>query len=86
MFLTLSATAGRGKKTLVNLKLWRKYAIRELLHPALEPMGKVRNMLLGPTAEWKMETDGSPVSCLGRGIGRKELQRLAAALRGPLPN
>lgn len=83
----------------MNLKLWRKYAIREFgnsgVHkvpilqtptPGPGTQGRVRNVLLGPTAEWKVDTDGSPVSCHGRGIGRKEIQRLAAALGGPLPN
>lgn len=43
-------------------------------------------MLLGPTAEWEMAADGRPVSYLGRGVGRKEMEKLTAALEGPLPS
>lgn len=33
-----------------------------------------------------MTADGRPVSYLGRGVGRKEMERLTAALGGPLPS
>lgn len=49
-------------------------------------MDRIRNMLLGPTGEWKMAADGRPVSYIARGAGRKEIKRLTAALGGPLPN
>jgi hypothetical protein len=70
-------------KSLGTLKS-TKYLFCKHQHLAQEPMGRVRKGLLRPTAEWKVveETDGSPVSCLGRGIGRKEIQGLAAAGEG----
>lgn len=38
-------------------------------------MGSVRDMFW---ANCRVEADGSPVSYLGRGVGRKEIQRLTA--------